>query len=156
MAYKGKYSGAQLEAKLDHVDDFDSVTAAAMASFNERLEIFNTATSAALASLDERLGSFTPSAIYVSSIANIAVKNPLVVASISASASYSLSATPSAGMEIKTIIRNEASSAITITIPNSGMYVNNGAATLSVAAGKYAEVDAISDGNKVYLRGINA
>lgn len=76
-----------------------------------------------------------------------------IVASISASASlaFNTSSAFTAGREIHIIIKNTASADITVTLPNSGIYLTD-TDTLTVPAGGYAEVNAISDGSKIYLR----
>lgn len=79
-----------------------------------------------------------------------------VVASISASASFAFTGTTAfaAGREIHVLIKNTGSEEITVTLPNSGIYDNGGTDTLTIPAGGHAEVNAISDGSKIYLRAV--
>lgn len=86
------------------------------------------------------------------SIASVAVDKNLVIATISANASFALASVPSSGREVHVIVKNSGSSNITITIPNSGNYINCGADTINIAASSYGEVNCVSDGSKVYVR----
>lgn len=88
------------------------------------------------------------------SVSNLPITHRLVVASISSSSSLSLNGVPQIGNEIHVLIKNVGSSKITITIPNSGVYVNCGKDTIDIESGKVGEVNAVSDGTKVYLRSI--
>lgn len=89
------------------------------------------------------------------SITSLSVDYSLVVANISASATLGFSKVPVAGKCVHVIIKNTGSSAITITLPTSGNYICTGDSSLSVSASKYAEINAVSDGSKIYLRGIS-
>lgn len=90
----------------------------------------------------------------INSISNIAIDKKLVVAVISASASFSLASTPPAGREIHTVVMNGGNSDITITLPNYGLYVNLGNDTITVGANSYGEINCISSGTRIYIRSI--
>lgn len=90
------------------------------------------------------------------SIASIPVSKRLCVATISANGSFSLASVPTAGREIHVIVKNSSTSDITITLPNSGNYVtmDSEATSLTVKGSGYADINAISDGSKVYIRAL--
>ena len=88
----------------------------------------------------------------VTSVSNIPITYRLVIATISTNGSLSLESIPTSGREIHIIIHNTANSDITVTIPNSGSYVNTLKSTVTVTANSYAEVNLISDGNIVYIK----
>ena len=91
------------------------------------------------------------------SLASLPVTNRLIIATISANQSAvsinnGISALP-AGAELHVIIH--ATAAVTITLPTSSPYVNcNAESALEVASGGYAELNFVSDGNNIYVRGI--
>ena len=91
------------------------------------------------------------------SLASLPVTNRLIIATISAnqsavSISNGVSALP-AGAELHVIIH--ATAAVTITLPTSIPYVNcNAESALEVASGGYAELNFVSDGTNIYVRGI--
>lgn len=89
----------------------------------------------------------------VTTLANIPVDKRLVVASIS-SGSLTLASTPGAGREIHVIIKNTSSSDITVTIPNSGSYNSAIGTSLKIKGNSYGEVNIISDGTTMYVRGV--
>lgn len=88
------------------------------------------------------------------SVASIPVSKRLVVATVSASASFSLASVPAAGREIHVIINNSSTSDISIALPNSGNYICLVDTALAIKAGSYAEVNVISDGTKMYIRSL--
>ena len=91
------------------------------------------------------------------SLASLPVTNRLIIATISANQSAvsinnGISALP-AGAELHVIIH--ATAAVTITLPTSSPYVNcNAESALEVASGGYAELNFVSDGTNIYVRGI--
>ena len=93
----------------------------------------------------------------VTSLASLPVTNRLIIATISANQSAvsinnGVSALP-AGAELHVIIH--ATAAVTITLPTSSPYVNcNAESALEVASGGYAELNFVSDGTNIYVRGI--
>ena len=99
--------------------------------------------------------SYAPaSATTTNAVTAIPVAHSLVVASVSASASFKLASTPVAGREVHVIIKNTSSAAITITLPTSGGYSSD-ADSLSIPANGIGEVNAISDGTTIYLRSVS-
>ena len=88
------------------------------------------------------------------SVASLPIDRRLVIATISASESLTLSNTPDAGREIHIIVNNSSTSAISIALPNTGNYVCLTDTALSLDAGAYAEINIISDGSKMYIRSI--
>lgn len=90
----------------------------------------------------------------VSSVASIPVNKRLVIATVSASGSFSLARTPIDGKDIHVIINNSSSSDIIITLPNTGIYKSAIGTELKIKGKSYGEINAISDGRTVYLRGI--
>lgn len=99
--------------------------------------------------------SYAPaSATTTNAVTAIPVAHSLVVASVSASASFKLASTPVAGREVHVIIKNTSSAAITITLPTSGGYSSD-ADSFSIPANGIGEVNAISDGTTIYLRSVS-
>lgn len=97
------------------------------------------------------------SSVTATAITALSTSYRQVVASISASASFKFTGSTafSAGREIHVLIKNTSTTdEITVTLPNSGIYNNGGTDTLTIPAGGYAEVNAISDGSKIYLRAV--
>ncbi len=88
----------------------------------------------------------------ITSLTNIPIDKRLVIASISSNESLTLEAIPSVGREIHVIIKNNASSDIAITLPNSGGYVNTLDSVMTVSANSYGEINFISDGNIIYIK----
>lgn len=89
----------------------------------------------------------------VTTLSNIPVDKRLVVASIS-SGSLTLASTPAAGREIHVIIKNTTSSDITITVPNNGNYNSSIGTSLKIKGNSYGEINIISDGTTMYVRGV--
>lgn len=95
-----------------------------------------------------------PSSTTTISVASLPITSNLVVATISAAGSFSLTSTPDAGKEIHVIIKNTATSDVTVTLPTASPYVCISSDSLTVPASGYAEVNAISDGTNIYLRAL--
>lgn len=90
----------------------------------------------------------------VTSLNNLPIIYSLVIAEISSNTDLTTADIPVEGQEIAIIVKNTSSSSITITIPNGEQYVNFGADILTVEAGKYAEINLLSDGENIYIRSI--
>lgn len=91
----------------------------------------------------------------LTTVASIPVDKRLVRVNLSANGSFSLASLPAAGREIHVIVY--ASAAITVTIPNTGDYIClNDSTSMSIASGKYGEINVISDGVKGYIRYLGA
>lgn len=90
----------------------------------------------------------------VTTIASVPVTKRLVIANLSASESFTLATTPSAGREIHIIANSTSDTDITITMPTESPYVNLGEGELTIAASGYAEINIISDGTNMYIRSI--
>lgn len=100
------------------------------------------------------LVSFLEGVNTTTSVASIPVTKRLCVATISGDGEFTLASTPSAGREIHVIVKNSNSSDITITLPSSSSYNNNGVDSLTVKGSSFGEINAISDGSTVYIRTI--
>lgn len=87
-------------------------------------------------------------------VSQIPVTKRLVTVNMSQSEALSLERVPSAGREIHIIINNSGTSTISIALPNTGEYVCITEPALSLNAGSYAELNIISDGTLMYIRGI--
>ena len=93
----------------------------------------------------------------VTSLASLPVTNRVIIATISAnqpsvSIANGVTGLP-AGCDLHVIIH--ATADVTITLPTSSPYVNcNADSTLTVASGGYAELNFVSDGTSIYVRGI--
>lgn len=94
----------------------------------------------------------------LTSVASIPVGKRLVRVTLSDSDSFSLEELPAAGREIHVIVK--ATAAVTITIPSStsdNFYeCLNDSTSMSIASGKYGEINVISDGVKAYIRYLGA
>jgi len=92
------------------------------------------------------------------SVAGIPVDKRLVRVTISADDSFSLEELPAAGREVHVIVK--ASADVTISIPSStseNFYeCLNDSTSMSIASGKYGEINVISDGVKAYIRYLGA
>jgi len=109
----------------------------------------NTAVTASKAVTDFYSGHNT-----VTSLADIPTDKRLVIATISDSTNeLSLSDNTLAdGYEIHVIVKNNGTEEVTVTLPSDGTYVTVGD-TIKIAAGKYGEINIISDGTSLYVRG---
>ena len=93
----------------------------------------------------------------VTSLSALPVTNRLIIATISANQSSvsianGVTGLP-AGCDLHVIIH--ATADVTITLPTSSPYVNcNADSALTVASGGYAELNFVSDGTSIYVRGI--
>lgn len=81
-------------------------------------------------------------------------KANLIIARINDSQSFAMSYTPTAGSEVHIIVINLKSEDITVTLPDSGSYVNLSDTSLTVPADGYAEINVISDGSVMYIRAL--
>ena len=90
----------------------------------------------------------------VNSLANIPTTKRLVIAEISSSTNeLSLSGNTLAdGYEIHIIVKNSSSTEAAVTLPSGGKYVTVGDA-IKVAASSTGEINIISDGTSLYVRG---
>lgn len=96
----------------------------------------------------------TESSTSVTSLSSLSIDHNLVVAKLSGSQSFSLSSIPNAGREIHVLVNNTGTSDITITLPTASPYVPVNGDHTTVPVGGYAEINAISDGTKIYLRAL--
>lgn len=90
----------------------------------------------------------------VSSVSNIPIDKRLVVVNVAANGSFSLSGFLIDGRELHVIIENSSSSDIIITLPNTGSYKSAVGTTLKIKGKSYSEVNVISNGRFMYLRGV--
>lgn len=90
----------------------------------------------------------------VTSLANIPTTKRLVIATIDGSTNeLSLSGnTLTDGYEIHVIVKNNGSADVTVTLPSDGGYVTVGD-TIKITAGHTGEINIISDGTSLYVRG---
>ena len=58
------------------------------------------------------------------------------------------------GQELHLIVHNGTTSKKTLTIPNGNQYVNLSEATIDLEVDKYAEINLISNGTKIFIRSI--
>ena len=92
----------------------------------------------------------------LTSLANIPVTKRMAKVSLTADANnltLSGGSLP-AGEELHIIVHNNGGSSITVTLPNTNPYVALGSGTINIAAGSYGEINIISDGTLLYVRGI--
>ena len=89
-----------------------------------------------------------------SSLENIPTNKRLVVASINQSQSLSFEGLVADGKQVHLIVNNSGTSTISVALPNTGNYVCLTDTALSIDAGGHVEVNVISDGNFMYIRGV--
>lgn len=143
LTNKGYATTSALNSGLSGKSDTDHTHGAASSSAN-----------GFLASTDKSWIDFMNGATTATSIASVPVSKHMCVVTISANGSFSLASKPAAGREVHVIVRNSGSGEITVTIPTSGDYVNMSEASLKIAAGKYADINVLSDGSKMYVRAL--
>lgn len=91
----------------------------------------------------------------ITSITSIPITYRNVVASISANATIGVASIPAKGRELHVIIKNTGSANITVNLPNTGNYIcTNEDKFIEIYPGLYGEVHILSDGSKVYVRGV--
>lgn len=91
----------------------------------------------------------------VTSITSIPITYRNVVATISSGATIGIASIPAQGRELHVIIKNSGSANITVNLPNSGNYIcTNEDKFIEIYPGLYGEVHILSDGSKVYVRGV--
>ena len=102
--------------------------------------------------INEQL-SFIEGVSTVASVTNVPISKRLVIASISTNQSLTLIGIPKAGREIHMLVHNTSPTQITLSIPNSGNYVNTqNSNAMTINSGSYGEINLISDGGKVYIK----
>lgn len=82
----------------------------------------------------------------VTSLTDVPVDKPLVIATVDASATMTLSDYMTDGQELHVIINNSSSNSITITLPDSN--------TLDIGGNSYGEVNIIYVGETQYIRSV--
>lgn len=91
----------------------------------------------------------------ISSINLSIYKQRFYLVSRSSSTSFGVRGSLSDGLDILYIIKNAGSAQITITIPNSGTYINcSNVDSITIEPGKYGEIHIISDGENLYIRAV--
>ena len=90
----------------------------------------------------------------VTSIASLPISKRLVVCTLSANGTLSMSSTPSAGNEVHVMVNNTSAADITVTIPTASPYIDFTGGTVTVPASGWAEINIISDGTNLYVRAI--
>lgn len=93
-------------------------------------------------------------AIVSNTVTDLPIDVKLIVATIASSSSFSLTEVPEQGREIHILVNNNGTSDITITLPTASPYVPVNGDHTTVPVGGYAEINAISDGTKIYLRAL--
>lgn len=91
----------------------------------------------------------------VTSITSIPITYRNVEATISAGATIGVASVPAKGRELHVIIKNSGSANITVNLPNTGNYIcTNEDKFIEIYPGLYGEVHLLSNGSKVYVRGV--
>lgn len=88
----------------------------------------------------------------LNSLANVPTSNAYLVANITSNQTLSFANTWTDNTSVHIFIQNGGTSEVTITIPNTGDYVNMSSETLVIPAGFGGEIDAFYDGYNVWLR----
>ena len=84
-------------------------------------------------------------------VTSIPTTKRLCIATISSSQTLGVNGTLTQGRELHIIVKNNATSRITITIPST--FKNLLDENLVIEAGKYGEINLVSDGSNIYYRG---
>lgn len=90
---------------------------------------------------------------YINSLTSVPVDKNLYTTCVTANQSFSLASIPEAGREIHILVQNMASEDISVTLPTITPYYSEND-TLTIEEGKCGEINAISDGEKIYIRSI--
>ena len=88
----------------------------------------------------------------LNSLANVPTNKAYLVANITSNQTLSFANTWTNNTSVHIFIQNSGTSEVTITIPNTGVYVNMSAETLVIPASYGGEIDAFYDGYNVWLR----
>ena len=88
----------------------------------------------------------------VTTLTSVPIDKRLVTCEISTSGSFSLAEVPAAGRELRIMVKARGTEASVIALPTASSYYVMHSDTLSIDPGVIAEINCISDGNKVYVR----
>lgn len=88
----------------------------------------------------------------LNSLENVPTNKAYLVANITSNQTLSFANTWTNNTSVHIFIQNSGTSEVTITIPNTGVYVNMSAETLVIPASYGGEIDAFYDGYNVWLR----
>ena len=89
----------------------------------------------------------------VTSLNLVPLNKRLVIATLNTNDTLSLGGLGiSDGRELEIIVHNTSSNDITISIPNSGGFINQSGEILTVKANTYADINILSDGTNFYIR----
>lgn len=89
----------------------------------------------------------------VTSLNSVPLNKRLVIATLNTNDTLSLGGLGiSDGRELEIIVHNTSSSDITISMPNSGGFINQSGEILTVKANTYADINILSDGTNFYIR----
>lgn len=89
----------------------------------------------------------------VTSLNSVPLNKRLVIATLSNNDTLSLGGLGiSDGRELEIIVHNTSSNDITISMPNSGGFVNQSGEVLTVKGNTYADINILSDGTNFYIR----
>lgn len=125
----------------------------ALASDVETLETTLSGHTTSITTLQEYMNYNTGHNSVTTVASNIPTTKRLVIATISTSETLQSTAPSIAdGYEMHLVLSNTSTSDVTITIPSS--YVSLIGDTLTVTASSYAEINLLSDGTNIYLRGV--
>lgn len=89
----------------------------------------------------------------VTSLNSVPLNKRLVIATLNTNDTLSLGGLGiSDGRELEIIVHNTSSNDITISMPNSGGFINQSGEILTVKANTYADINILSDGTNFYIR----
>lgn len=103
-----------------------------------------------LAKLDELLTRNNTDTL--NSLTSVPTSKAYLVADITSNQTLSFASTWTDNTSVHIFIQNSSTSEVTITIPNTGKYVNMSAETLVIPANYGGEIDAFYDGYNIWLR----
>ena len=96
----------------------------------------------------------------VTALNAVPIDKPLVIATINSATAQTFglaNTTVPAGREIHVIINNTSSGSLTVALPTAAVYKNCcGEASITIEAGKYGEISAVSNGSNIFLRAIGS
>lgn len=130
----------------NQVEENETVAAYALTDLNNRLLEQQTKIGELESELSYYNGHNT-----ISSLTSLPITKRLCIATISSSQTLGIGGQLVDGKEIHVLIKNNSSNTITITIPST--MVNMIDENLEIEAGKYGEINLVSDGTNIYYRG---
>lgn len=144
----------ELEGRIDTLAQQNTSMQNQIASMQRDNGTFQTQLTSLSSSIESAKSSMQPLGCEkITSLSLVPVEKNLYIAEVDANQSFSLKSVPAAGREVHVIVRNTGAERITVLLPTNGGYCSD-VETFHVEAGKNGEINAVSDGEKIYIRSI--